>query len=93
MIDFDDPTAEKKKGIVSKLVAYFWPFTQKTNSYRFWINTNKSITQSLKNIDKVLLYGKDPCEAKYDYIMKNVKMLLLNILRIQRSSFEYSTDK
>lgn len=37
-------------------------------------------------IVKIYLNPKDPYEAKHQYLIKNVKNLVLNILKIQRLS-------
>ena len=47
----------------------------KTNSLFKLINQQS-------DIDKIYLYAKDPYEAKYQFLVKNVKMLEQSILKI-----------
>ena len=76
MINFDEYTHESKIEHNSN-----WPYILH-DSYRILIvggsgsrktNALFNLINNLPNIDKIYLYAKDPYEAKYQYIINNVK--------------------
>ena len=85
MINFDEYTNENKIEHNSK-----WPYIP-DNPYRILIvgGSGSGKTNALLNlisnqldIDKIYLYAKDPCEAKYQYLI-NKREKVGSLYRIQ----------
>ena len=95
MINFDDYTNENK--IEHNLK---WPYIP-DYPYRILIvgGSGSGITNALFNlinnqpdIDKIHLYAKDPCEAKYQYLIKKREKVGLNHFDDHKAFSEYSND-
>ena len=76
MINFDDYTDENKRKHNLN-----WPYIP-DHPYRILIiggsgsgNTNAlfNLINNQPDIDKIYLYAKDPCEAKYQFLIKKEK--------------------
>ena len=85
MINFDDVTKENIKEHNPS-----WPQIS-DHPYRILIarGSGSGKTNSLLNLirhqpdfDKIYLYAKDPYEAKYQFLIKNMKILVQSILMI-----------
>ena len=85
MINFDEYTNENKIEHNSK-----WPYIP-DNPYRILIvggsgsrktNALLNLISNQLDIDKIYLYAKDPCEAKYQYLI-NKREKVGSLYRIQ----------
>ena len=79
-----------------------WPYTS-DHPYRTLIiggsrsasgktNALLNLIDNQPNIDKIYLYGKDPYEAKYQYLMKIRGKVGLDHFSDPKSFMEYSND-
>ena len=95
MINFDEYTNENKTEHNSK-----WPYIP-DHPYRILTvgGSGSGKTNALFNlinnhpdIDKIYLYAKDPCEAKYQYLINKREKVGLNHYDDPRAFMEYSND-
>ena len=87
MINFDDYTNENKTQHNSK-----WPYIP-DHPYRILIiggsgsgktNALLNLINNQPDIDKIYLYGKDPYEANYQFLINKRESIGLKILMIQK---------
>ena len=95
MINFDNYTNENKTEHNSN-----WPYIP-DHPYRILIvaDSGAGKTNALLNlinnqpyIDKIHLYAKDPCEAKYQYLINKYQKAGLNHYDDPKAFMEYSND-
>ena len=95
MINFDD-YANKNKTEHNKN----WPCTP-DHSYRILIigdsgsgktNVLLNLIENQPDIDKIYLYAKDPCEAKYQYLISKREGVRTNHFNGPKAFLEYSND-
>ena len=55
-------------------------------------NTLLNLINNEPDIDKTYLYAKDPCEAKYQLLIKKRKNAGLNYFNDSKAFIEYSND-
>ena len=93
MINFDDYTNENKK-------EHNWPHIP-DHPYRILIiggsgsgKTNEllNLINNQPDMDKTYLYGKDPYEAKYQYLMNKGEKVGLNHYHDPKAFIEYSNN-
>ena len=95
MINFDDYTNENIIEHNSK-----WPYIP-DHPYRILIiggsgsgktNALLNLINNQPDIDKIYLYAKDPCEAKYQYLINKREKVGLNHFNDPKTFMEYSND-
>ena len=95
MINFDDSTNENKTEHDSN-----WPYIP-DHPYRILIvggsgsgkpNALLNLIKNQEDIDKIYLYAKDPCEVKYQYLIKKREKVGLNHYDDPKAFMEYSND-
>ena len=95
MINFDDYTNENKTEHNPK-----WSYIL-DHPYRILIvggsgsgktNALLNLTNNQPNIDKIYLYGKDPYEEKYQYLINKREKVGLDHFKDPRAFMEYSND-
>ena len=95
MINFGDYTNENKIEHNSK-----WPYIP-DHPYRILIvggsgsgktNALLNLINNQPDIDKIYLYGKDPYEAKYQYLIKKREKVGLDHFKDPKAFMEYSND-
>ena len=109
MINFDDYVNENKTEHDKN-----WPYTP-DHPYRILIiggsgsgkiNVLLNLIENQPDIDKIYLYAKDPCEAKYQYLINKVEGVgidhfsnpktfieYLNMHDVYKNIDEYNPDK
>ena len=95
MINFDDYANENKAEQNLK-----WPYILHY-PYRILIigcsgsgktNALLNLLYNLPDIDKIYLYGKDPYEAKYQYLLNKCEKVGLDNFNDPKAFMEYSND-
>ena len=95
MINFDEYTNENKIEQNSK-----WPYIP-DHPYRILIiggfgsgktNAILNLINNQPDIDKIYLYAKDPCEAKYQYLINKREKVGLDHFDDHKAFIEYSND-
>ena len=95
MINFDDYTNEYKKEHNLK-----WPYIL-DHAYGILIiggsgsgktNALLNLINNQPDIEKIYLYAKDPCEAKYQYLINKRKSTGLKHFNDPKAFIEYSND-
>ena len=95
MINFDEYTNENETEHNSK-----WPYIP-DHPYRILIvggsesgksNALLNLLNNQPDIDKIYLYGKDPYEAKYQYLVNKREKVGLDHFRDPKAFMEYSND-
>ena len=95
MINFDDYVNENKTEHNKN-----WPYTP-DYPYRILItggsgsektNVLLNLIENQPDIDKIYLYGKDPCEAKYQYLINIHEKIGLKRFNDPKAFIEYFND-
>ena len=93
MINFDDYTNENKRKHNPN-----WPYIP-DHPYRIIIGGSGSGKANLLNlienqpdIDKIYLYGKDPYESKYQYLINKRESVGINHFKDPKAFIDYSND-
>ena len=95
MINFDDCTNENKTERNLK-----WPYIPDNPSRILIIggsgsgktNASLNLINNQPDIDKTYLYTKDPCEAKYQFLIKKRESAGLKHLNDPKAFTEFSND-
>ena len=95
MINFDDHVNENKTEDNKK-----WPYIP-DHPYRILIigvsgsgkaNVLLNLIKNQPDIDKIYLYAKDPCEAKYQYLINKREGVRINRVNDSKAFIEYSNN-
>ena len=95
MINFDDRVNENKTEDNKK-----WPYIP-DHPYRILIigvsgsgkaNVLLNLIKNQPDIDKIYLYAKDPCEAKYQYLINKREGVRINRVNDSKAFIEYSNN-
>ena len=96
MINFDDYANENRTEHNKN-----WPYIP-DHPYRILIiggsgsgktNLLLNLIENQPDIDKIYLYAKDPCEAKYQYLINKRESVGINHFKDPKAFIDYSNDK
>ena len=95
MINFDDYASENRTEHNAN-----WPYIP-DKPYRILIigssgsgktNISLNLIKNQPGIDKIYLYAKDPCEAKYQYLINKREGVGINYFSDPKAFIEYAND-